>query len=29
MTGEMNVIIGKRDNALTIPSRAIRAGASC
>jgi HlyD family secretion protein len=26
MTGEMNVIIGKRDNALTIPSRAIRRG---
>ena len=26
MTGEMNVIIGKRDNTLTIPSRAIRRG---
>lgn len=26
MTGEMNVIIGERDNTLTIPSRAIRHG---
>ena len=26
MTGEMNVIIGQHENALTIPSRAVRKG---